>query len=288
MDLREHTGRGKSRSRLVLSDFAKDARSITSALPFSGFASSGALTAQHLHGTKTAVDRPEILVIAGPHGAGKTTVASSALPERFPTYTFINADEIAKSAGTASARVARSVMLQRMQEARAWGDTFAFETTLATRSYAQFLTEARQYGYLIHIVYVSLASVELAKKRVAVRLQRGGRDIPTGDIERRYWRSAQNFFCLYAGLADTWVLCNNSRTKLFASAELNMRRKQASEAYLRKRVEDISEGLREAIDREVETLRREGFPIYVSEENRQVIDLQQTEREVQSGNQAAT
>jgi len=53
---------------------------------------------------------------------------------------------------------------------------------------------------------------------------------------------------------------------------------QSNEAHLRKRVEDISEGLREAIDREVETLHREGLPIYVSD-NGQVIDLQQVERE---------
>ena len=55
-----------------------------------------------------------------------------------------------------------------------------------------------------------------------------------------------------------------------------MHPKQTNEAFLRKRLDDICEGLREAIDREVETLRREGFPIYVSD-NGQVIDLQQTE-----------
>ena len=280
MDLRKLTGRGKSRSRLVLSDFAKDARSITSALPFSGYASSSALTAQHQHGTKTAVDRPEILVIAGPHGAGKTTVASSILSDRFPTYSYINPDEIANSTGTGSARVA-GAMLHRMDEARAWGDTFAFETNLATTSYAQFLTEARQYGYLIHILYVSLSSVELAKKRLAVRLQRDGLPIPPGDINRRHHLGLRNFLCVYAGLADTRILCDNSRRELFVFAsDIRTARQgqQTSEAHLRKRVEDISEGLREAIDREVETLQRGGFPIYVSDNGR-VIDLQEVERQ---------
>ncbi len=53
-----------------------------------------------------------------------------------------------------------------------------------------------------------------------------------------------------------------------------MQPEQPDQALLRKRLDDISEGFREAIDREVETLRLEGFPIYVSD-NGQVIDLQQ-------------
>jgi len=51
---------------------------------------------------------------------------------------------------------------------------------------------------------------------------------------------------------------------------------ETERALLDKRMDDICEGLVEAIDREVEILRREGFPIYVSD-NGQVIDLQQTE-----------
>ena len=165
------------------------------------------------------MDQPEIFVIAGPNGAGKTTGASSILPERFPTHWFINADEIAKSLGTDSPLVAGRVMLHRMHEARAWQDTFAFETTLAARSYVRFLTEAQQLGYLVHIAYVWLSSVELAKKRVAVRVQRGGHDIPAGDIERRYWRGLRNFFDFYRDLADTWVLCDNSGRKLVVVAD---------------------------------------------------------------------
>jgi hypothetical protein len=47
------------------------------------------------------------------------------------------------------------------------------------------------------------------------------------------------------------------------------------DAVLDARMDEICAGLVEAIDREVETLRREGFPIYVSD-NGQIIDLQQT------------
>ncbi len=48
-------------------------------------------------------------------------------------------------------------------------------------------------------------------------------------------------------------------------------------ALLKKRLDDICEGLREAIDREVARLHREGLPIYVSD-NGKVVDLQQRRR----------
>lgn len=49
------------------------------------------------------------------------------------------------------------------------------------------------------------------------------------------------------------------------------------EALLDQQMDEICEGLIEGINREVERLRREGFPTYV-EENGKIIDLQQVER----------
>ncbi len=49
------------------------------------------------------------------------------------------------------------------------------------------------------------------------------------------------------------------------------------EALLDREMDNICDGLREAIDREVKQLRYEGMPIYVSE-NGKVVDLQEAER----------
>jgi len=46
------------------------------------------------------------------------------------------------------------------------------------------------------------------------------------------------------------------------------------EAALDKELDEICEGFREGVEREVETLRREGLPIYVAENGR-VVDLQE-------------
>ena len=105
-----------------------------------------------------------------------------------------------------------------MYDARDRRETFAFETTLAAKSYVRFHAEAQQAGYFVHIAYVWLSSVELAKKRVAVRVRRGGHDIPPADIERRYWRGLRNFFEFYRDLVDTWILCDNSSKRLVVVA----------------------------------------------------------------------
>ncbi len=157
---------------------------------------------------------PEIFVIAGPNGAGKSTAAATILPTRFPTDRFLNADQIARALATDSALEAGRVMLRRMHELRERGATFAFETTLAGRTHAPFLREAQAAGYAVHLAYLWLSSVELAASRVAVRVRRGGHDVPRADIERRYWRGLRNCFDLYSPLANTWVLCDNSDRRL--------------------------------------------------------------------------
>ncbi len=161
---------------------------------------------------------PEIFVIAGPNGAGKSTGAATILPTHFPTDRFLNADDIAKALATDSRIAAGRVMLRRMQELRDQGERFAFETTLAGQSHARFLQEAKHAGYRIHLAYVWLSSVELARKRVAGRVQDGGHDIAATDIERRYRRGLRNLFKLYLPLANRWVLCDNSGEKLFVVA----------------------------------------------------------------------
>ena len=152
---------------------------------------------------------PVIYVLGGPNGAGKSTGATIVLPY-FDTHEFVNADAIAKSLTSGSPIEAGYIMLRRMRELRDAGETFAFETTLAARTYAPFLRDAQQGGYFVHLVYIWLSSPALAKSRVADRVRDGGHNIPPDDIERRYWRGLRNFFERYRPLANAWTLCDNS------------------------------------------------------------------------------
>lgn len=164
------------------------------------------------------MNHPGIFVIAGPNGSGKSTAAAAVLPKRFPTDKFLNADNIAKALATDSPFEAGRVMLQRMHDLRSRRQTFAFETTLAARTHVRFLSDALNAGYRVHLAYIWLSSVELAKKRVAVRVQRGGHNVPPADIERRYRRGLKNLFELYMPLANLWALCDNSGSSLIVVA----------------------------------------------------------------------
>ena len=53
-----------------------------------------------------------------------------------------------------------------------------------------------------------------------------------------------------------------------------MQPSKTEERALDKQLDEICDGFHEAIDREVETLQREGFPIYVADNGR-VVDLQE-------------
>lgn len=101
-------------------------------------------------------------------------------------------------------------MLRRLRELAARDENFAFETTLSTRSYAAWLARLKRQGYNFHLVFLWLRSPELAVRRVRERVLAGGHDVPESVIRRRYAKGVSNFFKLYAPLADTWVLYDNS------------------------------------------------------------------------------
>lgn len=65
---------------------------------------------------------------------------------------------------------------------------FAFETTLATRSYVSLVRTAQQAGYKVKLLFIWLDSPLTATQRVADRVSEGGHNIPREIIERRYFR----------------------------------------------------------------------------------------------------
>lgn len=157
---------------------------------------------------------PDVIVLAGPNGAGKSTIADSLLPTVCQIREFVNADVIARGLSAFDpegvALQAGRIMLERLHELARQRHSFAFETTLATRSFAGWLRELKASGYRFHLVYVWLESPELAIERVAKRVAQGGHHIPPDVVERRYQRSLLNLFELYLPLADTWKVINNS------------------------------------------------------------------------------
>jgi predicted ABC-type ATPase len=114
-------------------------------------------------------------------------------------------------------------MLRRIRHLAEAQQDFAFETTMASRSFAPFLRECKEAGYTVHLLFVWLRSPELAIERVAHRVAAGGHHIPEEVVRRRYVRGIQNFLNLYAPIARTWDCMDNSAGEsiLVASRDKN-------------------------------------------------------------------
>lgn len=156
---------------------------------------------------------PELFIIAGCNGAGKTTAAYNLLPEVFDTTEFINADEIARGINPknvdAAAFAAGKIMLQKIDDCIKAKRNFAFETTLSGLTYLKIIEYAKQEGFTITMFFVYLNNVEIAIDRVALRVSKGGHNIPTETIKRRFDKGLINV-SKYLKIVDNWYLMDNS------------------------------------------------------------------------------
>ena len=161
--------------------------------------------------------RPTIVILAGPNGAGKSTLAPKIIRDEWGITEFVNADEIARGlsafAPERSALAAGRVMLGRLKDLVRQRTTFSFETTLATRTFAGWLPEARSAGYRVVLIYLALKSPDLAVQRVQTRVMQGGHDIPEPVIRRRFDRGRENLLSIYDACVDEWVVYDHSERK---------------------------------------------------------------------------
>jgi predicted ABC-type ATPase len=170
---------------------------------------------------------PNLYIIAGCNGAGKTTASYTVLPEMLNCREFVNADSIAAGLSPfnpeSMAIEAGRIMLNRIEVLMQNGDDFAIETTLATRSYVDLIKRARNIGYKIKLIYFWLSSPQEAILRVATRVSKGGHNIPDDVVARRYYRGIYNFCNLYRMVCDTWLLVNNTKAEpeLICEGEFN-------------------------------------------------------------------
>lgn len=166
---------------------------------------------------------PSIFVIGGCNGSGKTTVALNILPNLLGIFEYVNADAIALGLSPLQPETmaiqAGRLMLTRLKYLADSRANFAFETTLAARTFVPFLKECQGKNYTINLIYFWLLSPELAIERVARRVASGGHFIPEDTIVRRYERGRKNLFRLYMPLCNSWIIYDNSKPILNLVAE---------------------------------------------------------------------
>ena len=160
------------------------------------------------------MEAPNVIVLAGPNGAGKSTISNSLIRVQFGCAHYVNADTIARGLSAfdveAMALKAGRIMLQHLHDLAAARADFAFETTLASKTFAPWIVDLKAAGYQFHLVFLWLSSADVAINRVKWRVKAGGHNIPEETIRRRYERGIWNFFHLFRPLANSWSFYDHS------------------------------------------------------------------------------
>lgn len=151
-----------------------------------------------------AVERagaPQLIVLAGSNGAGKTTFHDERLaPSRLP---FVNADLIARAlVGPGSPAAITDAISRRAagiadalrEQHVARRESFVTETVFSDPAGAKlrFLANARERGYFVTLMFIGLESAAVSQGRVLSRVAKGGHDVPPERIAARYPRTLAN------------------------------------------------------------------------------------------------
>jgi predicted ABC-type ATPase len=159
---------------------------------------------------------PEMIVIAGANGSGKTSAAEFLLP-RTRIKEFVNADEIARGLSPfnpAGQRVAAGrLMIERIRDLIIARKSFAIETTLSGLGLVNFIKSAKKNGYRTKIHYLYISDVKINLKRIEQRVKQGGHFVPSKDVRRRYKQSLKNLFAVYERLFDAVLIYSNDEKK---------------------------------------------------------------------------
>ena len=141
---------------------------------------------------------PCFTIFGGPNGSGKSTAYDRFVRAGFDSGEYLNPDEIAKSAsesgdgGSAFDMRAGRVVLERTRSLIDARRSFVRESTLTGREIVRTAGRAKAAGYRLVLVFVAVSSPATPRGRIAVRVAKGGHDIPVDAQERRFPRSFDN------------------------------------------------------------------------------------------------
>ena len=110
---------------------------------------------------------------------------------------------------TAALRAGR-LMLTELERHFSKRQSFAFETTLSGRAYAQAIRSWQTAGYKVELIFLRLHDAEEAIARVRQRVLQGGNHIPDEVVRRRFEQGLKYLAQIYQPLVNAWAVYDNS------------------------------------------------------------------------------
>jgi predicted ABC-type ATPase len=158
------------------------------------------------------VATPILTVIAGSNGSGKSTFTrytqeTLGVPVIDPD---LEARIIRPDSPETAAIAGGKQALLRARTYLANNESFAVETTLSGNTYLKMMTQAKQKGWQVNLIYVGVNDVQINIKRVAQRVAQGGHNVPEPDVRRRYTRSLANLATAIQKTDHTIIYDNSS------------------------------------------------------------------------------
>lgn len=122
---------------------------------------------------------PVLHLIAGPHGAGKSTLYQSVLAPRYPAIPFVDAYPREKADA-------------RRQELLVARSSFATETAFSHPSRVALLAQARALGFEVVLYALALDEPRQLLERIRQQAREGGQPVASHTMLERYARCLDN------------------------------------------------------------------------------------------------
>ena len=159
--------------------------------------------------------KPELIIIAGPNGSGKTSVTKKFLHHEWAEgTTYINPDEVANDIfgdwnSKDAVLKAADYCAKLREDSLKNKQSFVFETVMSADDKVDFILRAKENGFFIRLFFISTDTPIINASRIANRVMKGGHDVPISKVISRYYKSIENCKTI-SSVVDRLYIYDNS------------------------------------------------------------------------------
>jgi predicted ABC-type ATPase len=175
---------------------------------------------------------PDLFIITGSNGAGKSTVGSSFLPERIKNkYEIFDGDKLFMQKRKQIYKIETPSLKEAERRAREWlyeefenrvanaikkNDHFVYEGHLPEEGNWVTPKKFKTAGYKINVIFLGLSDTELSELRVLDRAKMGGHNVPPYEIERNFYGNLQQLNIQYPLIDELQVIDTSEKPRVLA------------------------------------------------------------------------